>query len=53
MVTKDKSKAIAPSKGIKPFKKLDLPEGLNYKVLCCTIIPTIIVYYTHQKDAWD
>ena len=53
MVTKDQLKAIIPSKGSKPFKKSDLPEGLNYEVCCCTVIPTIIAYFTCQKDPWD
>ena len=53
MVTKDKSKAVAPSKSVKPFRKSDLPGGLNYKVFHHTIIPTIIAYYTCQKDPWD
>ena len=53
MVTKDKSKAVAPSKSVKPFRKSDLSEGLNYEVFCCTIIPTVIAYYARQKDPWD
>ena len=35
------------------FKKSDLPEGLNYEVLHCTIVPTVISYYAHQRDPWD
>ena len=53
MVTKDESKAIIPSKGSKFFMKSDLPEGLNYEVFCCTVNPTIIAYFTCQKDPWD
>ena len=53
MVTKDKSKAVAPSKSVKPLRKSDLPKGLNYKVFRCTVIPTVIAYYAHQKDPWD
>ena len=53
MVTVDKSKAVAPSKSVKPFRKSDLPEGLNYEVFHCTVIPTIIAYYACQKDPWD
>ena len=53
MVTENQSKSIAPPKGSKPFKKSDLPDGLNYEVLCCTIIPTVIAYYAHQKDPWN
>ena len=53
MVTEDKSKAVAPSKSVKPFRKSDLPKGLNYEVFHCTIIPTVIAYYVCQKDPWD
>ena len=53
IVTEDQSKAVMPSKDSKPFKKSDLPEGLNYDVFCHTVIPTIIVYYACQKDPWD
>ena len=53
MVTKDKSKAVVPSESIKPFRKSDLLERLNYQVFHCTIIPTVIEYYVHQKDPWD
>ena len=53
MVTKDKSKAVAPFKSVKPFRKSDLSKGLNYKVFCLTIIPTVIAYYVRQKDPWD
>ena len=53
IVTKNKSKSITAPKASKNFKKSDLPDGLNYKVLRCTIIPTVITYYTHQRDPWD
>ena len=53
MVTENQSKSIAPPKGSKPFKRSDLPNGLNYEVLCHTIIPTVIAYYACQKDPWD
>ena len=46
-------KSIATPKVPKSFKKLDLPEGLNYEVFCRTAIPTVISYYAHQRDPWD
>ena len=53
MVTKDRSKSVTAPKASKPFKKSDLPDGLNYEILCCTVIPTVIAYYACQKDPWD
>ena len=53
MVTENQSKSITSPKGSKPFRRSDLPDGLNYEVLYHTIIPTIIAYYTCQKDPWD
>ena len=53
MVIENRSKSVAPVKGSKAFKKSDLPYGLNYEVLRCTVVPTIIAYYTRQKDPLD
>ena len=53
MVTKDWSKSVMAPKASKPFKKSDLPDGLNYEIIHCTVIPTVIAYYAHQKDPWD
>ena len=54
MVAEDPSKAVAPPpKSSKPFKKLSLPKGLDYDLLHCTVIPTTIGYYAHQRDPWD
>ena len=54
MVTEDTSKFVAPPpKASRPFKKADLPDGLNYELLCHTIIPTVVTYYTHQREPWD
>jgi hypothetical protein len=52
VVTENRSKSVAP-KGSKPFKRSDLPDGLNYEVLRRTVIPTVIAYYSRQKDPWD
>ena len=49
----NKLKSIAAPKVSKHFKKSDLPEGLNYEVFHCTVIPTIISYYSHLRDPWD
>ena len=53
IVTENKLKSITTPKASKNFKKSDLPDGLNYKVLHRTIIPTIIAYYAHQRNPWD
>ena len=53
MVSKNKSKSIAAPKALNSSKKSNLPDGLNYEVLCHTVIPTVIAYYAHQKDPWD
>ena len=54
MVTKDPSKSVVPPpKASKPFKKAGLPEGLNYELLCRTVIPTIIAYLGRQRNPWD
>ena len=53
MVSKNKSKSIAAPKALNSSKKSNLPDGLNYEVLCHTVIPTIITYYARQKDPWD
>ena len=53
MVSKNKSKSIAAPKALNSSKKSNLPDGLNYEVLCCTVIPTVITYYARQKDPWD
>ena len=54
MVTEDTSKSVVPSpKASKPFKKAGLPKGLNYELLCCTVIPTTISYVGRSRDPWD
>lgn len=53
MVTEDTSKAVVPPKSSKSFGKANLPADLNYELLCCTVVPSVIGYYTHQKDPWD
>ena len=54
MVAEDPSKVVAPRpKSSKPFKKLSLPEELDYDLLHCTVIPTTIAYYARQRDPWD
>ena len=49
----NKSKSIAAPKVPKHFKKSDLPEGLDYEVFRRTVIPTVISYYSRQRDPWD
>ena len=49
IVTEDQSKAVMPSKDSKPFKKSDLPEGLNYDVFCHTVIPTLLCIMLARK----
>ena len=54
MVTEDALKSVAPPpKASKPFKKAGLPEGLNYKLLRCTVVPTTISYVVRSRDPWD
>ena len=53
MVTEDQSKSVTAPKASKPFKKSDLPNKLNYEILHCTVVPTIIACHAHQKDPWD
>ena len=53
MVTEDQSKSVTAPKASKPFKKSNLPNGLNYEILRHTVIPTVIAYYACQKDPWD
>ena len=54
MVTEDPSKPVVPPpKASKPFKKAGLSEGLNYELLHCTVIPTIIAYLGRQRNPWD
>ena len=50
MVTEDRSKSVMAPKASKSFKKSDLPDELNYEILCHIVIPTIIAYYARQKD---
>ena len=54
MVTEDVLKSVAPPPNAsKPFKKAGLPEGLNYELLCHTIVPTTISYVGRSRDPWD
>ena len=54
IVTEDSSKYVAPpSKSSRPFTKSGLPDGLEYRLLHHTIVPTIIAYFAHQRDPWD
>ena len=53
IVSENKLQSIVAPKALNGFKKSDLSDDLNYEVLCCIVIPTVITYYTHQKDPWD
>ena len=33
--------------------KSGLPDGLEYGLLRCTVVPTVIAYFAHQRDPWD